>query len=108
MSRIITTQTQMKDKELAVLACNQAGISFRDEGDQFVFTSGPLAHARLDLKTGAITGDTDFGHSKAKLGMLRQHYSEQQFKREAQKVGTTIDERTTDKEGNVVLMWHMA
>lgn len=108
MSRIITTQTQIKDKELAVLACSQAGISFRDEGDQLIFTSGSLAHARLDLTTGNISGDTDFGHSKSSLGVLRQFYSEAQFKREAQKIGTTITERTTDKEGNIVLQWHMA
>lgn len=110
MSRAITTRTEIKDKELAVLALNQAGISFREQSDDvLVFTSGKMANARLYLQTGEIIGDSDFGHTKSSMvGMLRQHYSEVQFLREAQKVGTTIDQRETDQEGNIVLMWHMA
>lgn len=108
MSRIITTRTEIKDKALAVLACQQAGVAFRDEGEVLVFTSGSLANSQLNLRTGDIVGDSDFGHSKTSLGMLRQYYSEAKFKAEAQKIGTVIDERTTNKEGEIVLMWHMA
>jgi len=109
MSRRIARQTSITDKELALQALKQAGIQYQDQGNTIRFTSGTMANATLDLTTGTISGDSDFEHTKERLvGLLRQHYSEAQIKREYAKLGTVIDERQTDKQGNVVLMWHMA
>jgi hypothetical protein len=40
--------------------------------------------------------------------MLRQYYAEAQLRQEYAKNGTTVDERQSDLDGNIVLMWHMA
>lgn len=109
MSRIITTRTEIKDKALAMQAFKQAGVSCIEQGDRFLrFTSGSMRNALLDLETGTITGDSDFGHEDGLGGVLRQYYSEAQFKQEALKIGTTIDEREVNKEGEIVLLWHTA
>lgn len=109
MSRRITTKTSITDKDLAEQALKQAGIQYQDQGTSIRFTSGEMANATLDLTTGTISGDSDFGHTKERLvGLLRQHYSEAQVKREYAKLGAVIDERQIDNQGNVVLMWHMA
>ena len=109
MSRRIYTKTLITDKVLALQALKQAGIQYEDRGTTIRFLSGGMANATLDLTTGTISGDSDFGHTKEGLvGLLRQHYSEAQIKREYAKLGTVVDERQTDHEGNVVLMWHMA
>jgi N-acetyl-beta-hexosaminidase len=108
MSRRIYSKTSITDKDLALQALKQAGIQYQDQGKTILFTSGEMANATLDLTTGTISGDSDFGHTKEGLvGLLRQHYSEAQIKREYAKLGTTIDERQTDGQ-DVVLMWHMA
>jgi len=108
MSRRIKTKTEITNKDLAVQALKQAGIGFEVRGnDSILMTSGELANATIQLKTGTISGDSDFGHTSSKFGLLRQYYSEAQVRYEYQKNGTQIDERTTDKEGNIILQWHM-
>lgn len=108
MSRRITTETNMNDKGLAVEALTLAGIEHRVQGDFIYLSSGDFRNSTLNLKTGAITGDSDYGHTESKFGVLRQHYGEAIFRREAINNGTVIDTREVDTEGNVILMWHTA
>jgi hypothetical protein len=109
MSRRITHRSEMKDRELVAQAAKSAGIAFRDLGNNLIqFTSGNMANSTLDLGTGVVTGDSDHGHTSAKLGMLRQHYAEAQVRREFQKTGTNVKERQTNDEGSIILMWHRA
>jgi hypothetical protein len=108
MSRRITNQTNITDKAIALHALQMAGIDHQVQGNSIYFKSGALANAVLNLNTGMISGDSDHGHTKESLGMLRQYYSEAVVKSECAKQGVMIDERQTDQEGNIILMWHMA
>jgi type II secretory pathway pseudopilin PulG len=108
MSRRIAQKTEIKDLALAIQALKQAGIAYRVAGSEIYLTSGDFENARIDLKTGTISGDSDFGHSEDKFGELRQHYSEAMVRHEYLKTGTSIDSRITDQEGNIVLGWQRA
>jgi hypothetical protein len=108
MSRKITNKLNITDADLAKDCLHLAGLDFQEHGKTLLITSGELHHARLDLETGIISGDSDHGHSAAKFGMLRQYYAEAQLRQEYAKNGTTVDERQSDLDGNIVLMWHMA
>ena len=108
MSRKITNKVNITDRELAKDALSLAGCEFKDEGKTLFITSGTLCNASLCLETGVLSGDSDFGHSAAKFGVLRQYYAEAQVRQEYAKNGTTVDEKQVDEEGNIVLMWHMA
>jgi hypothetical protein len=105
MSRRISTQTEIKDKDLAIAALNQAGIMHEVIGNTIRMNSGFMANATLDLNTGTVTGDSDFGHN---FGLLRQYYSEAKVRAEYLKSGAVIDERQNDVEGNIILLWHTA
>jgi hypothetical protein len=109
MSHRVTTETEIKDKSLAVQAIKQAGLSYREVSDtQLMITSGSMKNASIDLRTGDISGDTDYHHTPEVLGMLRQHYGEAKYKLECQRQGITIESRTVDREGNIVLMCAMS
>lgn len=108
MSHRVTVNTEIKDRALAIEALKSAGISFREQGDTLALESGDYRNATLNLKTGAITGDTDWGHNAGKLGLLRQNYAEAKFKQEAFRQGVSITDRTVDKDGNIVLSCRMA
>lgn len=108
MSRRITNKLNITDSDLAKDALHLAGCEFQDHGKTLFITTGLLRNASLNLDTGEISGDSDYGHSAAKFGMLRQYYAEAMVRQEYAKNGTTVDEKQQDEEGNIVLMWHMA
>jgi hypothetical protein len=105
MSHRVTNETEMKNKELAVAAITAAGLSFRAQGEsRLVITSGRLANAVLDLGTGVITGDSDHGHTRETLGMLKQHYGEAMYRAECAKTGVEIFNRSVEEAtGDVIL-----
>lgn len=107
MSRRITTETNITDKAVALEALELAGIEHNVQGDTIYMSSGDFRNARLDLRTGTISGDSDFGHDSEQFGVLRQYYGEALFRAEARKNGTTIEQREVNEEGDVVLMWHV-
>jgi hypothetical protein len=95
----------MKDKAILAHACKMAGQAFVEQGQTVRFTGGRLNNAVLDLKTGRISGDTDYGHTSDGLGELRQTYSEVLYKNKLNLEGIAIESRTVNAEGNVVLMY---
>jgi hypothetical protein len=95
----------MKDKELASQALNMAGIVFEVHDNLITMTSKSWRQAQLDLGTGVITGDSDFGHSSEQLGLLRQYYGEASARLDCLKAATIIDERLMNVEGDIILMW---
>lgn len=108
MSHRVTTETEIKDKALATQACKAAGVSYVEQGnDMLRFTSGKLNNATLDLRTGRISGDTDYGHTNEGLGALMQHYGEAKYRMECLKQGIAIESRLVDREGNIVLQCAM-
>jgi hypothetical protein len=107
MSHRVTTETEIKDKALLAQACKTAGITFTEAGDTIRFTSGSLAHAVLDLKSGRITGDSDYNHTRDGLGSLRQAYGEAKYRNECSRRGIQIESRSVEKNGDIVLMCSM-
>lgn len=107
MSHRVTTETEIKDKVLLAQACKTAGVTFAESGETIRFTSGPMSNAVLDLWSGRITGDSDYGHTSSGLGVLRQAYGEAKYKNECARQGIQIESRTVDHEGNIVLMCSM-
>jgi hypothetical protein len=107
MSHRVTVQTDMKDRSIALNALKAAGIDYRESGNSITLLSGQYNNATLNLATGQITGDTDWGHDSSKLGLLRQHYGEAKYRAEAVKQGIEITSRSVNKDGDVVLMCRM-
>jgi hypothetical protein len=108
MSKRITTKTDMKDKAFAIQALKNAGLAYEEMGNTTLrITSGALAHATIDLTTGNITGDSDFGHRSEVLGSVRKHYSEVKFRHEAAREGVQIKSRQEHKDGSIRLVCRM-
>jgi hypothetical protein len=104
MSRRVTTETEMKERSLVEQACKTQKISYTVHGDNVRFTSGGLQGASLDLRTGRITGDSDYGHTAGVLGSLRQAYGEAKYRKECVKQGITVESRSVSREGDIILM----
>jgi hypothetical protein len=103
MSHRVTTRTAIKDKDLAKAALQQAGYSFSEHGNSLTITSGDLRNANLNLDTGDVTGDSDYRHTEAKFGALKQYYSEQKYKQELAKQGGYVDSREVMRDGVIRL-----
>lgn len=109
MSHRVTVQTEIKDKAVAISALTASKLSYTESGDTLRITSGNLANVSINLKTGEVSGDTDYrSHTKDNLGLLRQNYAEAKFAAECHKNGITVDERSVDREGNIILLTSMA
>lgn len=108
MSHRVTVQTEIKDKGLALQALKASNISFREQGDTLHLTGGGYENVSINLKTGSVSGDTDYGHQASKLGLLRQNYAEAKYKAEAFKQGVSISDRRVEKNGDIVLQCRMA
>jgi len=93
MSHRVTTQTSMTDRSIVEKVAKAKGITYAVSGDSITFSSGQLNRATLDCKSGRISGDTDFGHTESALGMLRQGYSEELYRRECMKQGIQVEDR---------------
>lgn len=100
MSHRVTTQTDIKEKDLAIQALKAEGWSYTETGDTLHITSGPMRNASLNLRTGNVTGDTDW-HSRDTLGALRQQYSVAKVRKEAIKTGAVIESQETMKNGDI-------
>lgn len=106
MSHRVTTQTEIKDKACAIKALQKAGWAFQESGSRLTVTSGPMRNATLDLTTGQVSGDTDYGHSRGddSLGALKMYYAEQKYVQECHKQGITILERGVDAKSGEILL----
>lgn len=103
MSHRVSTKTEIKEKDLAIQALKAAGWGYNEQGNTLYITTGPMARSTIDLKTGTVTGDSDW-HSRDTLGALRQHYSEAKVREQALKTGATIESREVLKNGDVRLV----
>jgi hypothetical protein len=102
MSHKVTFDSPIKDGPLAKAALDAAKFSYTESGPRITITSGPLNRATIDLTTGEIISDSDW-HTKEQLGILRQHYSEAEFRRMALREGVTIQSRQVLQGGVVRL-----
>lgn len=60
----------------------------------------------FDLKTGQISGDTDYGHTNEKLTSFVMYYNEAKSKVELAKQGIIIESRTV-KDGDISIICAM-
>lgn len=98
MSHRVTYKSELRDRDLTIQALAAIGCSYRNEGaTKLVAIGSPLDGATIDLSTGEIVGDTDF-HTRDQLGVLRQHYSEAEFRRMAILQGVTVETRQVTQE----------
>ena len=102
MSHRVTTKTEIKDKAIALQAAKTADIGVIDDGSYLRFTGGALNNAVLDLKTGQITGDTDYGHTSEKLTSFVMYYNEAKSKVELAKQGIIVESREVNN-GEITL-----
>jgi len=100
MSHRVTTETNMTEKDVVLKVAKAQGINCSESANSIRFTGGQLNNAMLDLKSGRISGDTDFGHTESALGMLRQAYSEELYRRECLKQGIQIESRSVLSQHN--------
>ncbi len=109
MSKRITTDTEIKQRDLALVALKKAGFTFTDEGNNCLrIHSGPQRGATLDLTTGRITGDTDRNTPEG-LGALKKFYAEAKLVSEIVSAGGYIEEQTrqVQKDGSIVFEYHI-
>lgn len=100
MSHRVTTETNMTEKDVVLKVAKAQGITATESGNSIRFSGGKLNNAMLDTKTGRISGDTDYGHTESALGVLRQAYSEELYRRECLKQGIQIESRTVLAQHN--------
>lgn len=105
MSHRVTVQSEIKDREIAIQALKSSKIEYREAGDTIHMLSGDFNGANINLKTGTITsGDVDhYVGDVAKLGVLRQAYSEAKFRSEAFKQGISVESREVLQNGEIKL-----
>ncbi len=103
MSKRVTTQTEIKDLDIARAALKASNMTFEETPGNIRITSGPCRNANINLTTGEVSGDSDYGHDNSKLGLLRQSYGEAKVRVESFKNGATIFHREVTSEGDVVL-----
>ena len=106
MSHRVTTETEIKDKALAVKALKQAGMAYQEHGENITITSGPMRSASIDLRSGVVSGDSDF-HSREVLGMLKQYYGEAKYRKECEIQGIQIESREIQANGDIILQCSM-
>ncbi len=104
MAHQVTTETELTDASLLASALRAASIAFRIEKRKVVMTQGE-ATATLDLRTGRVTGDVEV--MDRRLGIVKQLYGEAKYRAECERQGITIEARTVDKDGSIVLMCSM-
>lgn len=108
MSHRVNMKTQIKNADRAKEALKLAGCSYRESGGMIHITSGGLENVSIDLTSGNISGDSDYGHTAEKIGILRQHYTEAERRYVYLKEGVTIESRSMDEKGRIVLACRMA
>jgi hypothetical protein len=102
VSHKITIKTEITDKAAVERACTEKGWEYEIASETRVsFETGPLRGARLDLRTGAITGDSDL-HSKSKAIEFGVAYSEALWMNRISE-GGYLEERTVLGDGTIRL-----
>jgi len=97
----------MTNREHLITALKQQKIEYREHGTVIDLLSGAYNGASINLATGRIqSGDVDhFRNTDAsKLGLLRQAYSEAEFRAVAFKEGHIITESGTEKNGDTYVI----
>lgn len=109
MSHRVTTQVNITDSALAIATLRELGLPFTQTGDVIEITGGSgYKHARINLKKGTITGDSDHGHNSKKFGLLRQAYSRTKYRATLAAEGAIIESEEVMRDGVVEFIYTKA
>ncbi len=106
MSKRVTTQSTITDKNIAALAFKACGIEARElSATEFEVRAGRSV-ARLDLRTGNLDGD-DMSFRDSDFDGLRQHYAKEKYLSELTARGASIQLDTVNDEGDFVIVYQV-
>ena len=112
MSRRVTTKTEIKNIDFLEIACKsetcqKAGIRMEKlSGNVFRIQAG-RSSGTLNLETGEVEGDSDHFHD-SDLGPLRMAYAEQSYLHTLRRQGATVQSRSVNQKGEIVLIYQTA
>lgn len=104
MGHRVATETELTDAGLVEGVLRAAGFKFTRKRDTFVITVDGIT-ATLHVRTGRLTSESV--EMPKTFGVLRQLYGEAKYRAACERQGITIEGRTIDKDGNIVLMCSM-
>jgi hypothetical protein len=104
MSHRVTTKTSITNNDYAIAALAKAGFTHKSTGASKLEVRKGSSVGDLDLTTGEITGDTDRWKA-GDFDLLSQAYAEEAYVSELRRQGASIQERTVDTEGNIVIVY---
>ena len=107
MSKRVTTQTEIKDREIAMSAFKSAGISFTESGSGVFSIQTGRSHGTLDLRSGTISGD-DMSFRQSDFDSLKQHYAKEKTLKELLRAGASVQSQTTESNGDIVIVYQTA
>jgi hypothetical protein len=81
-----------------------AGVIAKDLGNNKFDVKSGCTSGTLNLRTGTITGDTDCWN-EADFDGLKQSYAEETLVAELRRQGASVQSRSIDNEGNIVIMY---
>jgi len=106
MSHKITINTEITDQAAIERACKDHDWAYEINKDRVSFQGGPLRGATLNMKNGAISGDSDF-HSKAAAVTFGIAYSEALWMNRISE-GGYLEERVVLADGTIRLTGNVA
>ena len=92
MSRRVTYDTKMTDKDLVASTLRSLNVQFTVDKDVYRIIAGNLKGLSINTKTGKIDTDEDYGHD-ALINGLKIAYTEADVRREYNRTGTSIMSR---------------
>lgn len=107
MSKRVTTDTEIKDRSIALDAFKSCGLHFQETSPTTFEIRAGRSVGMLDLRTGQIVGD-DMSFQKKDFEALKQHYAEEKYVWELRQQGATIHSREVNEQGDIVLMYQTA
>lgn len=107
MSHRITTKTEITDLDLAETALQSKDWSYNVNGANISITSGPMARTSINLKTGVVSGDTDYTNREG-LTALNQAYGEALCVQGVEEQGGYVENREVLDNGSVRLVMNVA
>lgn len=107
MSKRVITKTKITDITLASAALKRLGVRFKAAGPIIEILSGDLCGAQIDTRSGGISHDDEF-HPMSAVELVHETYTEEKLKVEILKNGGSIVERSTNKNGEIVLLYQVA
>lgn len=107
MSKRVTTETEIKDRSIAMDAFRAANVQAREiTADTFEVRAGRSV-GTLNLRTGQIVGD-DMSFTAKDFEPLKQHYAERKYLWELTQRGASVHSRNVEQNGDIVIVYQIA